>query len=85
MSCRCQTKFRFLYRTGGWYHWESVLPVRGSLHEHITCGVAWFWSWPNWTDETLLHDEEKPRHEHRDHVQVARDGTRCWCGMRHEY
>lgn len=56
MSCRCRTKFRFLYRTGGWYHWESVLPVRGSLHEHVTCPVAWFWSWPNWKDETLLHD-----------------------------
>ncbi len=45
MSCR--TKYRFLYRTGGWYHWESVRPIEGdSRHEHITCPVAWFWGKP---------------------------------------
>lgn len=39
-----RTKYRFLYRVGSRYHWESVLPLPGdSRHDHVECDVNWFW------------------------------------------
>jgi hypothetical protein len=40
-----KTRYRFLYRIGSIYHWESVLPLPGGTrHDHITCHVDYFWS-----------------------------------------
>jgi hypothetical protein len=40
-----KTRYRFLYRVGGIYHWESVLPIAGdSRHDRISCSVNWFWN-----------------------------------------
>lgn len=38
-------RYRFLYRAGGRYYWESVLPVSAgdSRHERVSCPVEWFW------------------------------------------
>lgn len=39
-----KTRYRFLYRVGSRYLWESALPVPGdSRHGTITCDVNWFW------------------------------------------
>lgn len=42
-----RARYKFLYRSGAWYYWQSVLPVspRNSRYEHVRCRVSWFWGW----------------------------------------
>jgi hypothetical protein len=38
-------RYRFTGQAGGWYYWQSVLPVSpgDSRYEQFRCPVDWFW------------------------------------------
>ena len=40
-----KTRYKFLYRSGTRYYWQSVLPVTPgeSRHETVWCEADWFW------------------------------------------
>lgn len=41
---RPRRRYKFLYRVGDTYYWESATHVDGSRVEQITCNVYWFWN-----------------------------------------